>query len=392
MKLTDKPGGFLRHPFFSDYRTLFFGWILLAIAAWLINYFPGTSGTFRSLTSVCGHAAALPLLSASAGQGALPYGLFFSLVIAPLASLPSWAGFLATAVFLTIFFFLAVRLLPLNREQHIFIYWFCAYALFATLSLSLFSVATIALLMATFVCVEKSKDAAAAFFLMLGAFIDPAALSGLIFICLSKHKIRFFGSALLWGALLFAAPMAFTSPSYLVGQYKNWYAQWIASALEHVPAGTTDLSLPAFVSGITGAGRYAGLYTLLGGLGLLLLPSLRVSQYKYAAFRQSLAASLFLFIALFRLQDEPGTCLTALTGAALWYVAAPWQHSKWDVCWMVAAFFLSGVLSSPFLPAFIRETYIAPYALSLWPCLIIWLKLSGEMCIRDYYGRHDYFR
>ena len=51
---------------------------------------------------------------------------------------------------------------------------------------------------------------------------------------------------------------------------------------------------------------------------------------------------------------------------------------------MVFAFILTSMSPSDLFPAFLRKTYVHPYALKALPCVVIWLTLIYEMIIRDY--------
>ena len=51
---------------------------------------------------------------------------------------------------------------------------------------------------------------------------------------------------------------------------------------------------------------------------------------------------------------------------------------------MIFAFILSSMSPSDLFPAYIRNTWVKPYALKALPIALIWLKLCYEMYVRDY--------
>jgi hypothetical protein len=51
---------------------------------------------------------------------------------------------------------------------------------------------------------------------------------------------------------------------------------------------------------------------------------------------------------------------------------------------MVFAFLLTSMSPSDLFPAYLRKTWIQPYALKALPVAIIWLQLTYELCTRDY--------
>jgi hypothetical protein len=117
---------------------------------------------------------------------------------------------------------------------------------------------------------------------------------------------------------------------------------------------------------------------------LYALPFLRFSQYQYAAFRQTLLASVLLVVVIFSTGSENSSYIIALVGVVIWYTAAPWSRGKVDLCLMVLVFVLSSLGHSDLFPSSIRNTIIRPYALKALPCIIVWLKLCYELYIKNY--------
>ena len=114
------------------------------------------------------------------------------------------------------------------------------------------------------------------------------------------------------------------------------------------------------------------------------MPYLRISQYKYEAFRKTLLASVLMFVVLFSTGSESSTYIIAFIGVAIWYTAVPWKRSTLDIVLMVFAFILTSMSPSDLFPKYIRVHYVYPYALKALPCMLIWLKLTFEMCTRNY--------
>lgn len=86
---------FIRKPFFSDYRTVFGLWMLLAVIAWVMKYFHHSYNNFMIFRQTFWHA--LSRLSLYAEYPAEyfdhnHYGPFFTLFVAPFAFTPVWLG------------------------------------------------------------------------------------------------------------------------------------------------------------------------------------------------------------------------------------------------------------------------------------------------------------
>ena len=79
-----------------------------------------------------------------------------------------------------------------------------------------FNIVTVALIVASFYCVEKQKDVLAACFIMIGTFVKLYGVVGLAFFFFSKHKVKFVASLVGWAVLFFVLPMLISSPESLV--------------------------------------------------------------------------------------------------------------------------------------------------------------------------------
>lgn len=375
---------FLQKPFFSDYRTLFGLWLLLPVIATLLKL--SKHNNFLIFRYVYWHTIEqLPLYVAyDEYWDTNHYGPFFSLVIAPFAMLPVRWGLFFWLIVLSLSLYYAIRKLPFPDRKRIFLYWFCAHELLTALFMSQFNIAIAAIIVATFYCIEKEKDIWAACFIILGTFVKLYGIVGLAFFFFSKHKVKFLLALLGWALVMFVAPMAISSPDYIISQYVGWWDSLSAKNAENIFSGGQNISLLGMVRKISGCASYSDLWLILGGLIIFGLPYLRIAQYKYKAFRYALLASVLLFVVLFSTGSESSTYIIAFVGVGIWYWSVPWKRSKWDIALMVFAFILTSFSPSDLFPAYLRKEFVQPYALKALPCAIIWFKLSYEMCFRNY--------
>lgn len=361
---------FLQKPFFSDYRTLFGLWLLLPVIATLLKL--SKHNNFLIFRYVYWHTIEqLPLYVAyDEYWDTNHYGPFFSLVIAPFAMLPVRWGLFFWLIVLSLSLYYAIRKLPFPDRKRIFLYWFCAHELLTALFMSQFNIAIAAIIVATFYCIEKEKDIWAACFIMLGTFVKLYGIVGLAFFFFSKHKVKFLLALLGWALVMFVAPMAISSPDYIISQYVGWWDSLSAKNAENIFSGGQNISLLGMVRKISGCASYSDLWLILGGLIIFGLPYLRIAQYKYKAFRYALLASVLLFVVLFSTGSESSTYIIAFVGVGIWYWSVPWKRSKWDIALMVFAFILTSFSPSDLFPAYLRKEFVQPYALKALPCAI----------------------
>ena len=387
LRLCAKLQAFFHKPFFTNPRTLFGLWTLLAVVAGLTKIAPHRHNNFLIFRGVFWHTIqklSLYDFYPAEYNDHNHYGPIFSLVIAPFAVVPDAIGLLGWLVVLALGMYYAVRRLPLEEGRQIFLYWFCAHELLTALQMQQFNIAIAAIIIGSFAAIEKGREVTAAFLIVLGTFVKLYGVVGLAFFFFVKRKPRFILALIGWSVVCFVAPMLISSPEYVVGQYVEWYERLAAKNGENTFSLMQNISLLGMIRKISGSASYSDLLVILPGLALFGLPYLRFGQYRHLAFRYAILSSVLLFVVLFSTGSESSTYIIPFAGIALWYTTSPWKRSGWDVALLVFAFVLSSLSPSDLFPRSLREAYVLPYALKALPPTLIWLRLSYELLTRDY--------
>ena len=387
LRLCAKLQAFFHKPFFSNPRTLFGLWTLLAVVAGLTKIAPHRHNNFLIFRGVFWHTIqklSLYDFYPTEYNDHNHYGPIFSLVIAPFAVVPDAIGLLGWLVVLALGMYYAVRRLPLEEGRQIFLYWFCAHELLTALQMQQFNIAIAAIIIGSLAAIEKGREVTAAFLIVLGTFVKLYGIVGLAFFFFVKRKPRFILALIGWSVVCFVAPMLISSPEYVVGQYVEWYERLAAKNGENTFSLMQNISLLGMIRKISGSASYSDLLVILPGLALFGLPYLRFGQYRHLAFRYAILSSVLLFVVLFSTGSESSTYIIPFAGIALWYATSPWKRSGWDVALLVFAFVLSSLSPSDLFPRSLREAYVLPYALKALPPTLIWLRLSYELLTRDY--------
>jgi putative membrane protein len=376
---------FLTLPFLSDRRVLLGIWTLLSLVGMLKlhrshNNFLIFKGVYWHTVNGTSLYAAYPSEYSDVNH----YGPLFSLIIAPFALLPEWAGMLLWLLFLSGWLFAAIYWSGLRKSQQIYIYWFCGFTLLTALFMQQFNIAIAAIILSSFFLIEKEHEGWAAFFIVLGTLVKLYGIVGLAFFLFSRHKLRLTLWLAVWSVILFLAPMAISSPDYIIGQYHEWFTCLVEKNTHNLNSFAQNISLLGFVRRTTGHADYSDLWLIIPGMALFALPYLRFSQYKNLAFRETILASVLLFVILFSTGSEASGYVIALLGVCIWYTAAPWKRGKWAIALMVFVFILSGMGNCDLIPKTIRHDYIQTYALRALPISIVWLWLCYELCTKDY--------
>lgn len=372
--------------FFHDYRTLLGLWFILAVVAAVMKLDPSRCNNFLIFRGVFWHTwneTSLYIAYPAEYFDVNHYGPLFSLLIAPFAVVPHWLGLLLWEVALALFLYVAVRKSQFDKRQQLFVLWFCAHELLTALYMQQFNIGIAAIILLSYYYVEKEQDGKAAFFIALGTLVKLYGIVGLAFFFFSKHKGRFLGMLTIWLVVLFAAPMLISSPEYVVNQYHEWFNCLIGKNEENMASIAQNISLLGLVQRTTGM-QFSDLFLMIPGLVLFAIPYLRFKQYQYQGFRQTLLASVLLFVVLFSTGSESSSYIIALVGVVVWYTACPWRRGKWELSLLVLAFILTSLSPSDLFPAWLRKEWVQPYALKALPCVIIWLQLCYEMIRKDY--------
>ena len=379
---------FFRKKFFNDNRTLFGLWLLIPICAALFklhkcNNFLIFRGSFYHLLA----GQDLYIHYPNEYQDLFLYGPIFSYIIAPFAVMPVWMGVTFWNIFLAMILYWAIQKLPCEKpSNHIFILWFCTHDLLTALFMQQFNVAIAALIIASFLCVEKEKDVWATLFILLGAFVKLYTIVGLAFFFFSRHKIKFIVSFLIWGVVLFLLPMLIANPTYIIDTIKEWFYTLVVKNDNNLHTMRQNVSLLGFIHKTTGC-WFSDLWIVVPAMILFVLPYFRVGQYKNAAFRYAWLASVLMFVVLFSTGSESSTYIIPIAGVAIWYITVPWKRNKWDIALMVFVFVFSSLSSSDIFPKFVKTHFIMPYAIKALPVSIVWFKLCYELYTKDYAPR-----
>lgn len=371
----------------SDFRVIFSGWVIMALIPWLSRWLRGAFDLdFSIFYHSFWHAwQQMPLYIIYPEDGNYYlYGPLFTVLIAPFAVLPYQLGRLLWMLLIALVPYWSIRKTSFSRYQQVFLLWFvAAEAYLCTLDSETNSL-ILACLLFSFYLINKEEDRWAALLIALGTLTKLFGIVGLAFLPFSRHKLKLCAWLGLWMAILFVVPMLVYGVDYVWQQYFAWYDVLVHKNDLNQFAPGQNVSLLGIVRKVSGCATYSDLWLMVPGMILFALPYLRFGQYRYAAFRQTILASLLMFIILFTTSSESYSYIIAMTGVGIWYTAAPWKRSKWDVALMVFAFIITSMSSSDLFYKPLWVGLIKPYSLKALPVTIIWLKLTYEICKRDY--------
>lgn len=197
---------------------------------------------------------------------------------------------------------------------------------------------------------------------------------GMLFLCYPK-KVRFIVSGLIAFAILALLPVTVTGVDGLWEHYREWVQQ-IGTG------GPRAMKYSVMTVFEKWTGRIAPdwMFTL-PGLVLLLLPLVRVKQYRHRAFRIMYAAYIMIFAVIFNPMAESPTYIIAMTGAAVWGLVEPRTWVRLVMLFLV--YFVTGLAHSDLCPEWIRDPVVARYGLKAVPCIAVWGIMAWRLIACD---------
>jgi hypothetical protein len=311
------------------------------------------------------------------------YGPVFCVIMAPFSVLKGLWGIYLWQICNVVFLFIAIRQLPLSNLQKNIICIICTQELIFSLKEFQTNGAIAALLIFTWVLVEKKKDFWAALFIMLGLFIKLYGVIGIVFFLLSKQKKQFITGLAVWAAVLFVLPMLFFNPQFIAHSYIDWYHSLVNKNVQNTGIAThdQDISVMGMVRRVVGHPINI-LPVLLTGLGLFAVSNLKNYMAEEMRPKLLMLASCLLFVVLFSTGSEQCTYIIAFAGIAIWFMSAPRPLTRGQIALFVFAIYVGSLFRTDIFPGYIKNNFMLPYALKALPCLLVWLAIITEMLVK----------
>ena len=393
--INKKITSFLNLPFFNNRLYIILLWMTITLISVVKQLLIGKFNNYKIYKSVYFHTIEkLPLYIEYPLEyfDQNHYGPIFSFVIAPFAILPDYLGLPLWGLFNAGILAWAITQLPLKSTQINAVLWICFQELLTALLGLQFNPMMTAIIILSFVYIEKAKDFWSAFFIVLGVFVKLYGIVGLAFFFFSKNKIKLILSLLFWIGVLFMLPMLISSSDYIIQTYEQWFYDLVAKNVENTTLDSyQDISLMGIVRRFFNDSSIPNFPFLIGGLVLFGLQYFRIKQYKEESFRLMLLASVLIFTVIFSSGSESPTYIIAFVGVAIWFVIQPKPISSTYKGLFILALILTSFSPSDLIPKFLKDNYIRPFALKALPCVLIWGVIVYEMLTKSFKNYHSLY-
>ena len=303
------------------------------------------------------------------------YSPTFAALMAPMATLPDWAGLLLWDLLNASVLALALWRLPgLDARQKGLVAWFVAPEMLGSIQSCQSNPMVAGLLLLAFYHLERENAPAASFMVALAFYVKIFPLvAGLAFL-LYRERLRLVAWTAAWLAVLALVPLLFVSPAQLEFLYRSWARLHTAS----VHAASFGLSVQGWLKTWFGL-EPSRLAVLAVGGALAAAPLANVRAHARFDFRLRTLASLMMWMIVFNHLAESPTFVIAMCGVALWCFPEPRTPLR-SVLAGVAFFFVSFTYSDLFPTAW-REQFVKPYVLKGVAVILAWLAATAEQLL-----------
>jgi hypothetical protein len=307
------------------------------------------------------------------------YGPIFSILIAPFAWLPTSISLVIWSLINSLALFGAIWYLPLGIEKRTGILWIIFNSLITALLNTQFHALCVAMIIWSFIFVKLDKGFWATLLIVLGIFIKLYGIIGLVFFFFSPNKTRFLQYLIFWSIIVFGLPMVLGGWEYGIQCYMDW-----KNVLTHkndinvdILNTRTDVCVMGMMRKLSGNGHLSNWWFLFPSMLVNAWVFFQPNKWNDSVFQLRILAFMLIYLMLASTGTESPTLIMAFPGVGLWFVLSKKNRYHWML--LIFTCLISSFSPTDIFPKFIRETYINPYGLMIFPLLIIWFLLAWEL-------------
>lgn len=307
------------------------------------------------------------------------YGPIFAILMAPFAWLPTGISVTVWNVVNALVLFLAVWNLPLDQKKRVAISWIILNSTMTALLNTQFHPLCIALILWSYICINKGQDAWAALWIVLGICIKLYGIVGLAFFFFSKKPFRLAGYLIFWLLLILLLPMFLGGWDYGMSTYMGWKA--VLSHKNDLNVDIRNLRTDVCVMGMfrrwTGDGTLSNLWFLIPSMLLNLYVFFQVKKWKDVSFQLRILAFVSIYLMLASTGTESPTLIMAFPGVGIWFVLGEKTKSRWVL--LVITLLISSFSPTDLFPKWLRNEWVNPLGLMILPLFLVWLAIAWDL-------------
>ena len=300
------------------------------------------------------------------------YSPTFSVFFGVFAIFPDLIGLSLWNIFNALIFLLAVYYLPvLNKTQKGLVLAVCLIELMTSFQNGQSNALVAGLIILTFGLLEKRNYFIAALCIVFSIYIKLFGIVGLALFLFYPKKWKLALYTFGWALVLFVLPLIFVG----FVQLKFLYSSWM-NLLANDHSVSYGYSVMGWLHSWFGS-EMDKIVILIAGVIAFLIPLLRFKEYKKFTFRFLTLTSILVWIVIFNHKAESPTFIIAMAGVSLWFITS--NKSALNITLFVSAIVLTSLSPTDIFPVYLKEKFVIPYMLKVFPCILIWLKIIYDM-------------
>jgi hypothetical protein len=302
------------------------------------------------------------------------YSPTFSVFFGAFTLFPDVVGLTFWNILNALVFLLAIYYLPrFSLTQKGLILLICLLEFMTSIQNQQSNALVAGLIILTFGLAEKRSYLLATFCIVLSIYIKVFGVVGLALFLFYPEKWKLALYTVGWSILLFILPLIFISIEQLEFLYKSW-----GNMLNNDHTISYGFSMMGWLHAWFGIDSGKQI-VLIAGVLLFLIPLIRIQEYKNFTFRILTLSSILLWVIIFNHKAESPTFIIAMSGVALWLITG--KKNVLNIILFVSALILTSLSPTDLFPKFLRDEYIEPLMLKVFPCILIWLKIVYDMLV-----------
>jgi hypothetical protein len=309
------------------------------------------------------------------------YGPIFAILMAPFSMLPDGPSVMLWNVLNSVVLFVTLWHLPIAENKRIAITWIVLNSTITALLNTQFHALCLALIMWSYICVEKKNYLWATLWIALGIYIKLYGVVGLAFFFFAKDRYRFAAYFVFWLIVIGFVPLALGGFDYGIQTYREWMGILAHKneLNENIANIRTDVCVMGMIRRWTGDPTISNLWFLIPSMILNVYLFFQTKKWSDPDFRLRILAFVLLYIMLASTGTESPTLVMAFPAVGIWFVLGEKTKERWAM--LIFTLLISSFSPTDVFPAYIRSEFINPLALMILPLFGVWIWLAYDLFI-----------
>lgn len=303
------------------------------------------------------------------------YSPAFALCFGLLSWMPDVIGLVLWNLINSLCLFWGIKLLPgISDIKKSWLLLFCLLEMLLSIQNTQSNGLMAGLIVLAFALAEKQKYALSTLCVVFSFYIKLYGAIAFLLYLFYPGKGKIAGWSIFWMVFFALVPLIVVSPHQLGFLYQSW---------GHLLADDRSASIGLSVMGLMESwwqSTSSKNVVTLAGLILLLIPSIRVSQYKDLSWRLLYLASVLIWMVIFNHKAESPTFIIVMSGIGIWYFSQ--QPTTTNIILLILSFLLITMSVSDLVPSGVRNGFIRPYGIKAVMGIVIWAKVWYEQLFR----------